>query len=307
MDKVIALTVTYNRSDKLEKVITSLLKQKVELEKIIIVDNNSSEFHKKEIEKIVNKSSKIKLISLKQNTGGAGGFSYGVEYIDTHFVYDWIWIMDDDAYPEENCLKNLLKSKTKFQLEKVGFLAPLIYGIDLNKYQNYHHKYINEKTLKEEIVFENDNIPDYKLIDANAFVGPLISKEAVKEIGYPDGSLFIYGDDTEYTYRIRQRFNGYFVKEAIINHQDPVFTSDVGMWKLYYMKRNKIFFIKKYSRNYKKLILKEKFTTLKQVILALINIKKTYRERLKKARYLIKALKDGINGNSGKTVDPSIG
>ncbi len=61
-------------------------------------------------------------------------------------------------------------------------------------------------------------------IDANAFVGPLVSANAIKDIGIANGGLFIYGDDTEYTYRLTRKYKMIVVKSAVINHRD-VFAS----------------------------------------------------------------------------------
>lgn len=303
MEKVVALTVTYNRADKLIKVVNHLLEQSYPLEKIIIIDNNSNEEQKKKNREIAKFSSKIELIELKENTGGAGGFYNGVKYIDKNISYDWIWIMDDDAYADKDCLENFFSEKRRLKLKDVGFLAPLVYGIDLNKFQNYHQKYINKKTLQEYNVFENEEIPEYALIDANAFVGPLISKEAIKKVGYPDGELFIYGDDTEFTYRIRQEYNGYFIKKCKMNHQDPVFNKNNGLWKVYYLKRNKLLFYKKYGSN-KNWILKELGILIGQICFGLIDVRKSFAERKLKIKYVLKAFYDGIRNNKGKRVIP---
>ena len=42
----------------------------------------------------------------------------------------------------------------------------------------------------------------------------------MEELGIADGSLFIYGDDTEYTRRVSKKHNLYLIRDAVIDHQD---------------------------------------------------------------------------------------
>ena len=50
-----------------------------------------------EIQKVV--------VNLPCNTGGAGGFPGNGESI-VGIRFDWIWVSDDDAYPEPDALKS---------------------------------------------------------------------------------------------------------------------------------------------------------------------------------------------------------
>ena len=50
-----------------------------------------------------------KIYELKNNTGGAGGFEYGMKKA-LEYDCDYVWIMDDDAYPRDNCLERLFHS-----------------------------------------------------------------------------------------------------------------------------------------------------------------------------------------------------
>ena len=309
---VVAITVTYNRVNTLLKTIRALINQNYnKLDKIIIVDNNSSVENIRKIDEMKKLDERIEVLYLNKNLGGAGGFENGVRYAKEKYNAKWYWIMDDDAYPTVNCLSNLMV-KTK-KLNNIGFLAPLIYGITLEEYQLYHHKRI-DKNLKEYSIYNNyDEIDTISNIDANAFVGPLISQEAIERVGYPDGNLFIYGDDTEYTYRITQSgLEGYLVKEAIINHEDPPQDKGISLpthwWKNYYSIRNQYFFINKFGKN-KLYIIKSKckltINTIKSILVTFIKI--DYRNyRVIRIRLLIKAIIDGLFNITGKNLDPVV-
>lgn len=314
MDKVIAVTVTYNRSETLINTVNGLLKQSYELYRIIIVDNKSSEIHRQKIDEISKKDNRIIVLNLSENTGGAGGFYNGVKYVNENFEYDYIWIMDDDAYSRDNTLNNLIKAAHQLEEDnnEIGFLAPLVWGVRDKKYQIYHHKKIT-KYKDGDLIGYNQNFGTQKYIpiEANAFVGPLFSKKAVDLCGYPDSNLFIYGDDTEYTYRISRKMKSYLIIDSIIDHEDLPAQNNIvdpkSWWKEYYMLRNKIFFVREFGSNpltrivgYLLLSIK----ILKSTMAALV--KKQYlKYRMIRIKLLTKALMDGLRGKTGKTLDPS--
>lgn len=122
-NSVCAVVVTFNRKELLTKCISSLLDQTLKLQTIIIVDNNSTDkteelllqegyikslpdTKQKSVQEKTIQEVKLRYIRLPENMGGAGGFYEGVKtaYEDN---YDWIWIMDDDAFPTKTCLENL--------------------------------------------------------------------------------------------------------------------------------------------------------------------------------------------------------
>ena len=308
-NNVVAVTVTYNRVNTLEKTIDALTNQNMLLDKIIVVDNNSSEEHKKILKDIEKSNDLVEVVWLNENLGGAGGFYHGMKVAKEKYNPNWYWIMDDDAYPTKDCLKNLLEYKDK--LDNIGFLAPAIYGIDNKKYQMYHHKMISKyKTNDITAVAEYEDLENVTNIEANAFVGPLFSRKAVEELGLPKGELFIYGDDTEYTYRVTRKYRGYVIKDAIINHQDPPYQGKAvapeGWWKEYYMFRNRYLFIDEFGVNgSEKIIAKVSLTMhlLRRILASSIKSQYKYFRKIR-IKVLTSAINDGINGNEGRIINP---
>lgn len=275
-DSVCAIVVTYNRKDLLIECLEALKTQTRPIQGIYLIDNastdgtpelllekayiselspqNLEEPWEKEftIQNLTNMEDiKLHYVRMHENTGGAGGFYEGVKR-GYEKGYDWLWLMDDDAEPKEDTLEKLLLNNT----EDVLCLCPLIVNKKSNKVQNYHHKkfnfYINDIPLFNETNIEHyqNNVLDIK---ANAFVGPLIKVKAIDFVGFPNSDLFIWGDDTEYTYRISTKGRIVLVGSSVILHKDsPIFQGNKvyknQVWKTYYYFRNKILFIKKYSR-----------------------------------------------------------
>lgn len=319
--KVIAVVVTYNRSETLQKNLQHLLSQSYELEKIIIVDNNSNETHRENLIRLGKQfENRIEIILLDENLGGAGGFEIGMKqaYKDNP---DFYWIMDDDAYPSETCLEKLLKYAEK---NSADVYIPMIIGTKKKKVQYYQHKIVTRIGMVDLPKFISNkaiNGKKYRIIslDANGFVGPLIRSNCVNEVGFPDGKFFVYGDDLEYTYRIRKicKRGIRLVPDAVIYHEDVptklghLLKKPTFWWKEYYMYRNKIVFIKRHCKS--KLNKYFSFTILittwlfdliiPSLLFAITEIDKV---SLLKIRFMLMktALKDGFNERLGKTIDP---
>ncbi|GEQ20889.1 hypothetical protein CBU02nite_13950 [Clostridium butyricum] len=307
---VVAITVTFNRIKTLKNTINALANQSLKVDKIIIVDNFSNIESRNKLKLLEEYYDNIDVIYLNENKGGAGGFFEGMKYALEKYNPKWYWIMDDDAYPRPNCLNNLLQEEKEFS--NIGALCPVVYGIDKNKYQMYHHKYISKYKIND-ITAVKDYTDLNKLtnIDANAFVGPLISDTAVRKCGLPKEELFIYGDDTEYTHRIAQKLELYLVKEAIIDHQDIVesalkFNPKVW-WKDYYMIRNRFLFIDEFKRTNAEGVCSKTIYLLKifKQMCAIIVKNKYKNYKIIRIKLLFKAITDGMLGKTGKTIDPS--
>lgn len=308
MESVVTVTVTYNDACFLTKCVSALKKQTLQVDKIIIVDNNSDEDNKAIINEL--KSSNVDIIHLAENLGGAGGFEKGMEYAQKKYAPDWYWIMDADAYPRPDCLENLLKHKD--DIEHIGYLAPLIYGVDLQQYQLYHHKKLTRFLERDLPLYHSyEEIPEISVIEADAFVGPLFSKEAIETVGIVDGGLFIYGDDLEYTYRVTRKFPALLVRDAVINHRDQPAANGKfqpqNWWKDYYMYRNRLLFIDEFQKNnlYKKT---GKFLVFLRIVKQrIINLKENSGElRRIRSDLLKKSYIDGLQCKKEKIIDPTL-
>lgn len=304
---VVAVTVTYNDYDYLKRALDALRKQTVSLAHVIVVDNNSSEKNRALLAEELD--SLVDVLWLEDNLGGAGGFEHGMRYAHDKYNPDWYWLMDADAYPQPNCLERLLVHR--HDSENVGILAPLIFGVDQQQYQFYHIKSVSRFLYRDLPLYSSaDEIPPgISHIEADAFVGPMVSRRAVEKVGYADGELFIYGDDQEYTYRVSRKLDVLLVKEAVINHRDVSETGEqipTAWWKDYYAFRNRILFIREFQRNFLYGTVGQGMFLLRIFKALLKNRMGQYNAGLKKYRrdLIFRAVKDGYAGRKGKTVDP---
>lgn len=215
-ERVQAVIVTYNRKEMLLECIESVLGQTVSMEKVIVVDNCSTDGTEGYLrERGYIDKSVIQYIRLSENAGGAGGFYEGMKYA-TDSGANWIWIMDDDVLPASDALENLLSARGKINGE-ISFLASAVRGkngeainvpkISRKQFQEYIDWY---EYLESGIV---------KVVKAT-FVSLLVNRKAIEKCGLPWKKFFIWGDDSEYTQRvIRDYAPAYMVGSSRVIHQ----------------------------------------------------------------------------------------
>ena len=207
--KVAAVVVTYNRKKLLMECLNAILRQSYPVSDIVIIDNASTDGT--EVELKINgffDDSRIHYFLLENNIGGAGGFYEGIRKVGTYSA-DWIWIMDDDTIPMEDCLIELLNGNKLISNDlknqrKISFLASAIYGL--------HNEYMNLPMISHKLA---DNGYEYWYqflkdgmvnISSATFVSILINMKAIKKCGYPCKEYFIWGDDWEYTRRLTKYY-----------------------------------------------------------------------------------------------------
>lgn len=230
MEKICCVIVTYNRLSLLKECIQAVLNQTRSIDKIIIVDNGSSDGTKEYLSNL--KGENIQII-YQENLGGAGGFHTGLKAAYEQ-EYDWIWLMDDDVEVASDCLENLLKYSN---ISKC--LHPNKYYID-NVNFNWEQWYDPFKGLTlplKNTSFKNNK--DICFVNVGCFEGMLISREIVNKIGFPNKNYFIVGDDLEYGFLASNYTNVSYVKNAKIIRKKKSYEELPSLNAMYYSIRNR--------------------------------------------------------------------
>jgi len=227
MEKVIAVVVSYNRQELLTECITALRNQTRRPDAILVVNNGSTD----NTEQWLREQTDITFIT-QSNTGSGGGFNTGINWA-YKAGYSWIWCMDDDGYSKEDALENLLKSE-----------APV---------RSLMNCAVVSKEDKKSFVWKTGQ---YKTIDevnesvindiGHPFNGTLIHRSIVEKVGVPKAAFFLWGDESEYYYRIVKKNNiPVFTVTASIHYHPPSsfnYKQDweyTSSWKMYYYVRNR--------------------------------------------------------------------
>ncbi|MCH7339005.1 glycosyltransferase [Acinetobacter higginsii] len=294
---IFIVIVTFNRKLLLLECLKALQQQTLQAHCILVVDNASTDgtIETLKLNKLLEQSN-IELLSLSENTGGAGGFSAGMKYAFDHGA-DYVWMMDDDAIPHVTALEELVKHITPEHI--YGSLAVNAQDTSWATTLLPENRVVNLKS----------QVPDLAEVQALPFLGFLTSKEIYKKIGLPDTSYFIAADDVEYCIRAQQAgYKTYICGQSQIEHPmsdrypfnflgKQILCLNLVPWKRYYDTRNRLFIAKKYYG------LRFYTQTLPASFLRLFAALLNEKNQLKQIRAFFAGLLDGVTGKSGKRHD----
>ncbi len=260
---VAAVVVTFNRLDKLKKGIAAIRAGEVRPRTLVLVDNASTDGTGEYLASIADEPD-IHLLSLTENTGGAGGFALGMER-GYELGADFLWVMDDDCYPEPAALRRLIEEHAAVegylqaqpdrgrtedpatsQGEPAGDRIPFACSVV---------KYVDDTLCEMNEAVTTWDWPRFHVLGYNAvkvnectFVSALFPRWTITEHGLPLAEYFIWFDDKEYTKRLsaRSRQAGIQVLDSYVVHDMPGVNQGVNygqideqnVWKFEYGVRN---------------------------------------------------------------------
>lgn len=251
---IIAVVVTYNRIELLKKGIDSLRKQN-KLNTIIVVNNGSTDG----TQEWLDEQTDLHTIH-QENVGGSGGFYTGIKTAYEQGA-DWIWCMDDDVFPREDCLDQLLQQVEMNEAADGGQPLGILSPRRLMEGEVFTHEFckfdfsnplgsMHGKKLK-------GNETEVTEIVGCDFEGPFISRQVVETIGFPNKDLFIFCDDTDYCLRTHLAgFRLLYVPSALMD-KHKFFSNDSWTtrnqkkkWKRFYQVRNEAYMNHRYGKNW---------------------------------------------------------
>ena len=230
--------VTYNRLSLLKGCLASLQKQTFPIDKVFVIDNASNDGTEQFLKSY--QGLPLEAIRQEENTGGAGGFSKGVR-LAYEKGFDWIFLMDDDVFPEPDCLSTLMKYKLPAMIAVREDINGQLVERSAIEYNLNNPFYLNPKRKSIGEFYKNrKNMPEILNVDNIAFEGFMVHRDIVQQVGFPDPDYFIFYDDVDYALRIRSL--GYTimaVRDAVLVRQlDFNQKAALNSWKAYYMFRN---------------------------------------------------------------------
>ena len=188
--RIVAVVVTFNRLEMLQRQLQRLA-EAPELDEVLVVDNASTDGTGEWL-----RTQPVTAETLTENTGGAGGFSHGLERAVASGA-ELVWLMDDDGLPEPDCLALLLE-----HAGDLDFWGPvvvdradperLVFPIRLPGGSRVVHAMADVRRAARDGLIRDIVIP---------FNGVLVTRALVERIGLPRKEFFIWGDDHEYRLR----------------------------------------------------------------------------------------------------------
>ena len=249
-----AIVVTYNRPDQLAITLDRLLAEPVD--HIVVVDNASAPQTPALL--ATYSDPRLHILTLTDNTGGAGGFEAGMAHARDSLDPDWMVLMDDDARPEPGALTRFKAdyAKTEPVSARNAVVAAAVFYpggtlCEMNRPSRnpFWNAGLFVRTLAEGSrkgfhLGDADFAPGAPpvAIDVASFVGYFVHRSAIGRAGLPEGGLFIYGDDVLYSLRVRRAGLGIEMNPGLRFEHDCG-TMGEGfvyrpLWKIYYHCRN---------------------------------------------------------------------
>ena len=234
-ERICAVVVTYNRKAVLQECLEALLSQTRPANQIMVIDNASIDGTAGMVANKFGSLKRIVYFNLGKNLGGAGGFHHGARYAFSA-GFDWIWLMDDDCLPTQDCLSILIDNIG----DRGNLYSPVVLSLEDRKTVLWGLK-VGVRTGNHEV----RSIP---------FNGLLVHRNLIEEIGLPEKNFFIYGDDTEYNLRAKSLGkHTTMVTDSIMYHPHKNMMKGFKVYKIflnhlwaYYKLRNALILYKRY-------------------------------------------------------------
>ncbi|MFZ3581910.1 glycosyltransferase [Loktanella sp. DJP18] len=249
-----AVVVTFNRLHQLRITLPVLCAEDVD--HIVIVNNASTDGTAAWLAD--QGDSRVHIVTLPENSGGAGGFETGMAYAKATLDPEWIILMDDDARPEPGALA-LFRSempRLKTDFPNLGIIVAAVFCPDgklCEMNRPSRNPFWNLRLFAQTLLrgtrsgfhlTDAQFAPDAPAIaiDVASFVGYFVHRRAWEAAGLPEGGLFIYGDDVLYSLRLRRSgFTMVFAPMIRFVHDCGTLSSGFvyrPLWKIYYHCRN---------------------------------------------------------------------
>jgi dTDP-4-dehydrorhamnose reductase len=212
---VCAVVVTYNRKLMLERCLAALAAQTMPVKHIVIIDNGSSDGTATMLSR--RRETNLLVTSLPSNTGAAGGFSTGVKRAYETGA-DGIWVMDDDVFPDPDALEELLRAQASL-VERGAAFAFLVSVARSNGGQLTEVPDIDRRPNGIGFPGWPELIEDALIpVRGATFASILLPRETLRHHGLPIASMFIFGEDREFTVRVTQDRPGFLVGRSKVVH-----------------------------------------------------------------------------------------
>lgn len=340
--RIAANVVTYNRKQLLGECVEALLNQTYPLDAIYIIDNASTdgthEYLKEKgviddlssdgkdpveaVKKIPSplfpeKKVEIHYIRIPENTGSSGGQHEGVKR-GCKAGFDWLWLMDDDAEPEENALE-LLVTSPYFSKDATGALLCSIRNksSDADAEQTFT-EISTESVVRCEKVFRGKSISiadfDQPFLKVSSYplLGIFVKSEVIRKVGNVNRDFFIFSDDLDFTLRISDYYDMWIIRDSIIKHKAAaaLFTPRTVLWREFHFIPIQNHWREYYGyRNYIYIVLQR--LGLARTLLVLLDYVKIIGKhvllgdhKFLRMSIYIRALHDAFYGTLGKNIDP---
>jgi GT2 family glycosyltransferase len=239
-----AFVVTFNRAEILMDTIHKILTQTLPPEKLLVIDNGSTDETKKKLDELY---PQVEYFRMGYNAGPAGGDKVGLEMLAKD-GYKWIfWGDDNDPPPTSDTCEKLVNLAESYgdNCGQVGMV-----GSRFNKYTGLLERVTTEELRKKPFI-EVDTIGggQCKIVNGNSIREGIVTEEKLF-FGFEDLDFDLSQKEAGYKLLVhnglflgcRERWNRFEVDKPVGRKKD-----EGVLWRDYYSIRNALFIMKKHK------------------------------------------------------------
>jgi rhamnopyranosyl-N-acetylglucosaminyl-diphospho-decaprenol beta-1,3/1,4-galactofuranosyltransferase len=210
--RVAAVIVTYNRRELLMESLAAVLGQSRAPGTVIVIDNASTDGTAAAAR---TRYPAAEVVELPGNTGGAGGFAYGLALALAEGA-DLAWLMDDDTIPEPDALAELLAARARHPGRSPALVASRVVWTDGRPHPMNTPRAKPLSTRAERAAAAAAGCMP---IRSASFVSVLLDGAVCRERGLPLADYFLWNDDFEFTTRILRGNAGLLCPASVVTHK----------------------------------------------------------------------------------------
>jgi rhamnopyranosyl-N-acetylglucosaminyl-diphospho-decaprenol beta-1,3/1,4-galactofuranosyltransferase len=246
--KLTCIIVTYNRLEKLKKALAAYAEQIEFPDKVVVVNNASTDGTEEFLDAWQQEKGPFQkaVLNLEDNRGPSGGFYAGAKKAIAQDA-EWIWLADDDAWPEADTIARVKAALSSDMVaDSVVAVCAAIYedgNIALKYRANYQSSMWQFKVLP---IGEQEYAKLCFPLKLFTYNGVAIRTKALENLGMGESNYFMYWDDFELSFRMSKMGKIICVPKIKIQHIPPTRPQDGVDWRLYYQVRNYYAFLKKH-------------------------------------------------------------
>jgi hypothetical protein len=229
-DKVSIIVVNWNGALLLRECLESLFRQTYPSYEVIVVDNGSSDSSVSDVRK---EFPRTKLVELSENKGFTGGSAEGLKLAAGEFLA----LVNNDARVDEKWLEELVKPMGE---PTVGVCASKLLANDGGRINS-----AGGSVTSAGVGFDRgcgdaaELYNDYEPVFGASGAAVLYRKTAIDEIGFLDEDFFLYGEDTDLSFRAQLAgWKCVYVPTAIVYHKSHATSGRLSDLHVYYHTRN---------------------------------------------------------------------
>lgn len=212
--------------------------------KVLLVDNGSPDKSGADIAK---QFSEVTLLETGRNLGFSGGCNVGINHCLEHGA-DWIWLLNNDTKVGRDSLSCLMK--VAHENSKAGVLGAMVMTGAGDQFVASGAGEIDFARFKTFLRRSAEAGAEFVECDWVSGSNLLLRAEALRKAGSFDEDYFLYFEDTELCWRMRQHgWTCLFVPDAKVEHVGGGSTEGgLTYWRAYYYTRNRLLFFLRYTR-----------------------------------------------------------